>query len=109
MKDVKLDELEPGMITAKDILTHSGHLLLPAGTQVTARHIRMLRARAVGSIAIGTGGHLPLPDRGHVKPAPARSIGMKTRVARRFQYNDMSHPFIQELARVYESRLVDRA
>ena len=111
MKNIKVQDLEPGMVTAKDILATSGHLLLPAGTTLTTRYIRMLHARQIPSVTIDAGDEAPpLESRADSEPhTPHPSEGRLIRMMERLQFNNLEHPFIKELVRVCTMRLIDRA
>lgn len=107
VKNIKVDDLQPGMITALEVLTQSGHLLLPSGTKLTSRYIRMLHARDIDYVAVESAESGQRPVRGyHTSAAPADE--QTRRVDTRFKHNDASHPFIKELARVCKSRLSNR-
>ncbi len=109
MKNIKIQDVEPGMVTAKDILASSGHLLLPAGTRLTTRYIRMLHARNIPLVAIESDDENSSMEN---PPVPAHSDIADERVnqlMKRFQHNDLNHPFIKELARACTSRLMSRA
>ncbi|HKJ22358.1 MAG TPA: hypothetical protein VKA13_04660 [Gammaproteobacteria bacterium] len=105
MKNLKIADLEPGMMTAVDILTPTGHVLLPAGSKLTSRHIRMLNARGVDDVAIACASRdrQPAPS-----PGPADIEEIHGRITQRFQHNDSSHPFVSELMRLCESRILNR-
>lgn len=105
MKSVKIQDVEPGMVTAQDILTPSGHLLLPAGTKLTTRYIRMLHARNIPHLAIESDDQGPLAVDTPSEQSDER-VGL---LMNRFQRNDLDHPFIRELARACTSRLMTRA
>ena len=38
-----LDNLDVGMVLSHDLLNGQGHLLLPAGSVLTAQHLRILK------------------------------------------------------------------
>jgi hypothetical protein len=109
MKNIKTDEALPGMVTAQDILGANGHLLLPAGTTLTTRYIRMLHAREIPSVAIESEAETtPAENKAALDPAGAHDARID-RLVKRFKYQDMNHPFIDELVRVCTSRLANRA
>lgn len=105
VKNIKAADLEPGMMTAMDVVTPTGRVLLPAGSKLTARHIRMLNARGVDHIAIACA-NAERPSAPSSPVADAEEVNR--RIRQRFQHNDSSHPFISELVRLCESRMLDR-
>lgn len=104
VKNFKIADLEPGMVVAMDILTPTGHVLLPAGSKLTSRHIRMLNARGVDQVAVAGA----CEDREAQPVAPAGAEDAARRIGHKFQHNDQSHPFVSELVRLCESRLLKR-
>jgi len=102
VKDFKTADLEPGMVIARDIVTPTGHILMPAGTKLTSKHVRMLNARGIDRIAVATTDGRTAPTSSPTAEETARQI------ARRFQHNDPGQPFIGELMRLCESRMSDR-
>jgi len=109
MKNMKIQDIAPGMVTATDVLASSGHLLLPAGTKLTTRYIRMLHARDISYVAIESDEESPSPD--HQAPPRPTVVPDEhvNRLMKRFQYNDLKNSFIKELVRICTSRLMDRA
>ena len=103
MRQIKLSELQPGMVTDQDIFTPGGRLLLPAGTTLTARHIRMLEARDITHTTVAS----PDPPRVAAGAAAPLSAQQEQQLFKRLQHNDAGHPFIAELARLYRLRAAD--
>jgi hypothetical protein len=106
MKNIKIQDIEPGMVTAKDILASSGHLLLPSGTKLTTRYIRMLNARDIPFVAIESDDASPVVENPPTQVIPDERAHQ---IMKRFQYNDINHPFIKELVRTCTSRLTNRS
>ena len=52
MRNVRLDELEPGMILAEDLTASDGRLLFKAGVELEDRHIDMLRRVGVDEVSV---------------------------------------------------------
>lgn len=104
MKNVKIADLEPGSVTAMDVLASDGRRLLSAGTKLTSRHIRTLRARGIEHVAVASGQR----SRGAARTPAAGPADIDKRIAQRFQHSDPAHPLIKELVRICESRLSKR-
>lgn len=103
MKNIKAADLEPGMMIAMDVVTPTGRVLLPAGSKLTARHIRMLNARGVDRVAVACADG----ERPTEQPSSVADVDeVRRRIRQRFQHNDTSHPFIGELVRLCEQRLL---
>ncbi|MBN1257020.1 MAG: hypothetical protein JXA52_04875 [Planctomycetes bacterium] len=51
-KLLQLNEITEGMVSAHDIMTNDGHVLLAGGTRLTAKHLELLQKREVESLLI---------------------------------------------------------
>jgi len=49
---IKAEELQPGMVTARDVKNIDGMLLAPAGCELSERQINILQAWGVAEIAV---------------------------------------------------------
>ena len=96
---VKLADLVPGMVTASDVFTTEGRFLLPAGSVLTERSIRLLKAWGLVEAVVDHDGPLPGGHDGRdADPrilAEAREINKK-----RFMHTNPYHPAIIELERL---------
>jgi hypothetical protein len=56
VRDVSLDEAEPGMILAADLTDGQGSVLLPAGVALSAANLASLRRRGLSASLVVAGG-----------------------------------------------------
>ena len=101
MVDVVVTEAESGMILHTDVLGASGQVLLPAGTILSNRHIQLLLANGVQSLAIrngSSGSETPLSPKPTAKQIEAH-------LDHRFRDNDPDNPVIKELTRICRTRM----
>ncbi len=52
MPKVKLDDLREGMIVAADVRNLDDMLLFPAETEITARHLKVLRSWGIAEVTV---------------------------------------------------------
>jgi hypothetical protein len=52
MPKVKIDDLQEGMIVAADVRNIDDMLLLPAGAELTARHLKVLRSWGITEVTV---------------------------------------------------------
>ena len=52
MRDLKIEDLKPGMILARPVRNHQGVLLLEAGVRLTKKNIRIFKSWGVPEVAI---------------------------------------------------------
>lgn len=94
-----IDKVSPGTVLASDILGTSGHILVNAGTVLSPRQLRILKAHGITQITIQTP-HPTLPsDRPVIPPSTAPH-----HVLEMFRHSNAGHPLIKELIRLYELR-----
>lgn len=97
MKVVKVDEVKPGMILAKNAVDLRGRVLLVSGKGLTDKHIRIFQTWGVTEVTIqdddnsGTKGKV-LPD----KDSPLFRK-LEKEFSELFGFSDMRHPAIKEL------------
>jgi hypothetical protein len=98
---VCVNQLAPGMQVEEDVLSVNNTLLIAAGTQLTPRHLRVLKTWGLEAIRIKDEAR---PD-DNSAPAPAVDPSMleraQARVAERMKLVDTSHPgvaLIRDLA-----------
>lgn len=96
MQEINLDALEPGMTLGQDAVHRNGRLLVVAGTRLTERHLRVLKAWGVYSAVIEEPGtQIPTTMEGITSGSPDRDAA----VAAQFAHTDQSHPVTAELFR----------
>ena len=101
MQKLRLENLKEGMITAAEVKNLDDMLLLPAGCQLTSRHIKILRSWGVPEVVVESAGEEADPDRAalaNIDPVFAEKI--QDRIRSRFREWNADHPFHQELLRL---------
>lgn len=97
-----VDDLAEGMVLAEDINDQQGRLLMPAGTALTARHLRAFQLWGIQVVRIrgeGAGPEQDLRD-----PTPEEVATAEAELRPRFR-GDAAHPFTAELLRLCARRL----
>jgi hypothetical protein len=100
MAQLEIDALQPGMRVGRDVVEASGQTLLRAGTEITEKHLRVLRSWGVPHVEIE--GEKP-PDPEDVmlaKADPATFDRAQAAVNEHFSRTDPGHPAIAELMRL---------
>lgn len=99
MRNVGIDDLEPGMILAEDLKSDNGRLLLPAGSTITAVHLRTCRIWGITSAEIMDEG--PKQPKSLKALSPAVFETCKAVAEHRFQLNKKTHPAVREMIKVF--------
>jgi hypothetical protein len=91
VRNLRREQLELGMVVARDVTGRSGEVLICAGTPLRERELRMLATWGVGSVWVEA-------DEAIVAdPAEGLDAREEARIRERFQHNDLEHPFVREL------------
>lgn len=107
MAIIPIDSLSAGMQLKSDVCDRSGRMLLPAGGELTERHLKIFRTWGVLEADIEDGGSLDAPQPlARVDVDPARLAAAEEAVRRLFRMNDPEHPAIRELMRICTARRV---
>ena len=105
MAFLDIDEIEPGMVLKTDVKTSKGHILLVAGTEITARHIRILKSRDIDSIDIvGADDLYDIQNSGIAEILPIEATAP---ISELFANTNATHPFIKELMRLCTQRAIE--
>ena len=97
MAKIKVKELQVGMTLIADVCDPNGRFLLGAGCELIDKHLKALNAWGVISVEISEG---DMPEDKHgVEISPEIYKAIEEQVKTRFQHNDMSVPFIDELSK----------
>ena len=97
MGKILTDNLLPGMILGADVRDRSGRLLLGTGTELSERHLFILRTWGVVEVEIA-GAEDGGDDAKSAKTVdPALCAAIKKKIAPLFLHADNSHPAIKEL------------
>ncbi|HEX9078810.1 MAG TPA: hypothetical protein VF795_04410 [Desulfuromonadaceae bacterium] len=110
MAIIPIDSLSAGMLLKSDVCDRSGRLLLPAGGELTDRHLKIFRTWGVLEADIEDGDALEAPQElAGADVDPVRLAAAEEEVRRRFRLNDPEHPAIRELMRLCIARKVSDA
>lgn len=98
MAIVTIDNLAPGMTLRSNVCDRSGRLLLPAGNELTEKHLKIFRTWGVieADIAGDDPGVADQPFSGD-DIDPERLAEAESAIAALFVHNDPEHPAIREL------------
>ena len=89
-----VDDLSPGMVLGENVQDGQGRLLMPAGTELTERHLRAFQLWGIMSVRVrGADGEEP----GAPEVSPEALTAARERVLPRFVRNDVQHPLIAAL------------
>lgn len=107
MAIVPIDNLAVGMLLGSDVCDRSGRMLLPAGAELTERHLKVFRTWGVIEADIeGEEGCEAAPLPAGEDADPVRLAAAEESVLRIFRLNDREHPAIMELMRLCIARKV---
>ncbi len=107
MKIIKLEELEPGMVLARDVKGRFGRGLLLSGNMVTEKHIKIFQSWGITEVIVekklGT-----IPDELKKSDEDQESHDrQEAQLLKLFKFNDDKHPAVRELFQVALKRKVN--
>jgi hypothetical protein len=91
------DNLAPGMILGADVRDRSGRLLLGTGTELSERHLFILRTWGVVEVEIAGAQEGGDDSKSANTIDPALWAAIERKIAPLFRHADNSHPAIKEL------------
>ena len=97
MAKIKVKDLDVGMTLTADVCDPNGRFLLGAGCELIDKHLKALNAWGVISVEISDD-EIPQDHIG-IEISPEIQKAIDEQVKTRFQHNDMSIPFIDELSK----------
>ena len=100
MGAINLENIQPGMILARDAKDHSGRVLLAAGSQITEKHLRVLRIWGVSEAEIQGVDQEDISDQTASQTDPALLQAAEQNMQELFVFSDKTHPAIVELMRL---------
>ena len=104
MGKILLEALKPGMNLAGDVIERSGRVLLRAGTEITDKHLDILRKWGVTEV--DTVGAMPEVSPTDLEPADPVTLRESEDIAQKlFRHADREHPAIRELLRLCTFRI----
>lgn len=106
---LEIDRLAPGMKVGKDVIEASGQVLLRTGTEITEKHLHVLRAWGIQQVEIEGEKPVVAEDALLTRATPAMLERAHATVAERFYHTDAQHPAIAELIRLAVTNELRRA
>ena len=103
---INLEDIESGMILARDIINKNGLILLKAGNEITEKHLRILKMWGIAEADIKGIEKEEILDKAAAIIDPRLLEEATTKALEIFQHTDRQHPFIKELFRLVTLRLV---
>lgn len=104
MKNIKLDEVRPGMVLARDVKGRFGRGLLLAGNVVTEKHVKIFKSWGITELIIEKN---PVSDEVELKkPAHPQYARIEARTRELFKFNDIKHPAVRELFQISLDRKI---
>ncbi len=93
-QQTSVDDLAPGMILGENVNDGQGRLLIPAGAELTERHLRAFQLWGILAVRVrGADGE----DPGVPEVSPEALAAARERILPRFAHNDVHHPLIAAL------------
>ena len=102
-----IDKLVPGMVLQGDVCDRSGRVLLPAGCELTEKHLLIFRTWGVLEAEITAESDCNSAETEESETVdPALLAAAESAVMPLFAHNDLEHPAIKELLRICIARKV---
>ena len=106
MTKIKVKDLQIGMTLITDVCDPNGRFLLGTGCELSEKHVKALNAWGVISVEISDD-DVP-EDQKKIEVSPEIYNAIEKQVKVRFQHNNMSVPFVDELAKESVSFIVEQ-
>ena len=104
---IHIDKLAAGMVLQEDVCDRSGRVLLPAGSELTEKHLLIFRTWGVLEAEITAESDRNSEDTEGGEPVdPILLAAAESAVMSLFTHNDLEHPAIKELFRICIARKV---
>lgn len=102
---INFEDIKPGMILSRDIISRNGVVLLNAGKEITEKHLRILGMWGISEADIKGIDREDMLNKTAAEIDP-RFLEEATRKAHEiFRHTDREHGFIKELFRLVTLRL----
>lgn len=106
MGAINLENIQPGMILARDAKDLNGRILLAAGTEITEKHLRVFKIWGVSEAEIVGIDQEDVAAKTAAQVDPANLKDAEEKTQKLFVFVDKSHPAISELMRLTVSRFL---
>ena len=101
MVELDIDDVEPGMTLASDLLTPGGQPLLAAGVAITDKLLVMLERRDIARLSVSA------PSQSEEQQETLElTEEQRTQLQKLFSFTDAEHPLIKRLYTLCESRMI---
>jgi len=108
MGKLNIDDLKEGMVLEKDLFNSKGRFLLPRGTVIGGRHIRIMKTWGVMEAAI-EGISNEAMEHEQIAAIHPEILGRSEVVSQKlFRLNDLEHPAVKELYRLSVLRIAGK-
>jgi len=104
MITIRINELEPGMVLAKDVVGRFGRNILGAGNTITLKHIKIFKSWGVTELNIESIDSPSAEESSHGPESRAEAHSIEDKIREKFQFNDPCHPVIKELVKISMAR-----
>jgi hypothetical protein len=101
MAVISIEQAEPSMVLSGPVKDRAGRLLIPTGKVLSSRHIESLKMWGVATLEV-EGPERLSEEQGQMDPELVMEA--ERMVADLFSSNDLTHPFINALARYCVNR-----
>jgi len=107
--NIGLTDVQAGMVLRADVVAAGDRLLLGAGTELTAGHLRIFSMWGVAEVDVEGISQDDLTAKAAAELAPSDLAAIEARVQALFRHNDPRDPVIDGLVRLTTLRLIRRA
>jgi hypothetical protein len=103
---ILLEDIQPGMILNNNLKDRSGRILLGEGTEITEKHLRILKMWGVLEADIQGVERESVMQKVNIPFDPALQEEVETELNQQFRHTDRQHPLISELFRLISQRRI---
>ncbi|MBI5474627.1 MAG: hypothetical protein HY961_20000 [Ignavibacteriae bacterium] len=108
MGKLNLDEIQPGMVLAADVIDRNGRVLLKSGLEVNEKHLKILKQWGVTEADITGVDREVITAQATQSLAPEVLAQAEAHCADLFRHHDLQLPVNQELFRLSVLRYVNQ-
>ncbi len=105
---INIEDLQPGMVLAKDVAESRGQVLLTAGQAIQENHLTIFRAWGVTEADVEGVDQAELTSTAASSVDPELSRKVHVQADSLFMFNNPDHPAISQLYNLYVRRTVDQ-
>ena len=100
MPKIKTDQLKEGMVVKADVKNLDDMLLIPAGCEMTPKHIKILNAWGIGEVSVENPGPSEEEPDALAKLSPEAAAKLEAELKQRFWKFDTNDPIQKEVFRL---------